>query len=152
MSGQVAGTAKLLGGFCPRPSGVSFTCFLHVVGGEAGAAEAAGEGAHPCKGEHRGAQCEGEPSISAWDKERWFSESCERWTLDWGLCLLTCLVLPASFPHVLFIRNSSYLMSKSRGAQSRSVIYFLGLFMIGCLLADLAFSRSMCFFKPSSHS
>ena len=38
--------------FSPRSPGFSLTCFLLVAGGEAGAAEAAGEGAHPCEGEH----------------------------------------------------------------------------------------------------
>ena len=40
------------GWFSPWPPGFFLTCFLLVAGREAGAAEAAGEGAHPCKGEH----------------------------------------------------------------------------------------------------
>lgn len=34
------------------PPGFPLTCFLPVAGGEAGTAEAAGEGAHSRKGEH----------------------------------------------------------------------------------------------------
>lgn len=50
--GYLVLTAKSLWGFSPLPPGFPLTCFLPVAGGEAGTAEAAGEGAHSRKGEH----------------------------------------------------------------------------------------------------
>lgn len=71
MLGTEVGTySHVTGGFSPWPPGLSLSCFLLVVGGEAGAAEVAGEGAHPCKGEHRGTQRKGESSSPAGDKEQ----------------------------------------------------------------------------------
>lgn len=56
MPGQELGLpAGLLNDFfpCLLPCGFSiYNLSFLVAGGEAGAAEVAGEGAHPCKGEH----------------------------------------------------------------------------------------------------
>lgn len=57
-------TTTLLNDLFPWSLGFSLTCLPLVAGGETGAAETAGEGAHPCEGEHRGAQCEGESVFS----------------------------------------------------------------------------------------
>lgn len=45
-------TAEPLVGFSPQSPAFFMTCFLLVAGGEAGAAEIAGAGAHSREGEH----------------------------------------------------------------------------------------------------
>lgn len=101
-------------GVCPRLPTLALTFFLLMAGGEAGAAEAAGEGAHPCKGEHRGAQCEGEPVPSAQGEGQAVFQTFLQGDLAWGLSWVTCSVLPASSSCVLFMWSNSYFTSVSQ--------------------------------------